>query len=60
MEARRMSQDLTSQEIEWAQALLVSPGLQIKDCDLEYVTEEEYLQLFFDKCSGNTDEHEVI
>jgi hypothetical protein len=55
-----MSQDLNSQEIEWAQAALISPGLQIKDCDLEFINEEEFLQLFFDRCSGNDSEHEVI
>jgi len=53
-------QDLTQQEIEWAQAALISPGLQVAESDLEYVTEEEYLQLFFDFCSGNDSEHEAV
>ena len=52
--------DLSQQEIEWAQAALISPALQVAESDLEYVTEEEFLQLFFDKCSGNDSEHEVI
>jgi hypothetical protein len=62
LEIRPMShpQDLNSQEIEWAQALLVSPALQIAEQDLEFITESEFLQLFFDFCSGNDDEHEII
>jgi hypothetical protein len=53
-------QDLNQTEIEWAQALLVSPALQVAESDLEFINEEEFLQLFFDRCSGNDSEHEAV